>query len=266
MRRTEDELLQSLKAVHAFIANHPDQLAEVAATGSYRDLGDILTRLDGHAVAQTSTSLSARASTKRKKALRDELETHHMRPIARVADVIGLVHDDVGVIRMPTTSLSNGQLVAYAGGMGVAASKFRDQFVRAGLRPDFVEQMNAAIERLNCELTKRRSQTAHGEASTQSVVLEIRAGRKLVRALDAFVLLAAANDADLIAEWKLVKRVARPRPTRYALVHGGRALPALPASSEAAPIMATARIATEEKLPAPLPRWSLRRLLPPSFR
>lgn len=266
MRRTEDQVLQSLRAVHAFIASHAVQLRTVTEAGSYHDLGEILARLDGHTVTQASTGFTARASTWNQRTLRKALETHHMRPIARVADVIGVTQTQVGVIRMPTTRLSSGQLVGYAQGMATAAAKFRDDFVRAGLPADFVEQLNAAVERLHVELSSRKNEKASGGASTIMVARNLRVGRKLVRALDSFVLLAAGDDAELMAAWKLAKRVSRPRPARYALVPAAGAPPALAASSEATPIIATARIATEEKAPDPVPRWSLRRLLPTSLR
>jgi hypothetical protein len=256
MRRREDEVLQAIAAAHQFIGRHA-QLATVSQAGAYLELGDVLARVRDHAAGQVSGTIAGKSATQSVRAARESLMEQHMAPIASIADMLVERQPEVTGIRMPTSYLASERLIAYARGMADAAKRFKDDFVEAGLPTDFLEQMEESIQRLEEASVQPKQHRARRGGATEGVGIELSRARKLLNVMDSFVRREVRDDKALMAEWKVVKRLPRPKKAPAELSTPQEPL-ALPAPRP--PIQAIARIAQEEEvLPS---RWSLRRLLP----
>jgi hypothetical protein len=256
MRRREGEVLQAIAAAHEFIGRHA-QLATVSQAGAYRELGECLARVRDHAVGQVSGTIAGQSATQAARAARRSLMEQHMTPVARIADMLLERRVEATGLRMPTSYLASQQLIAYARGMAATAKRFKDDFVEAGLPTDFLEQMEESIQHFGDVSIQRKQHHAQRGGATHGVRVELSRARKLLKVMDAFVTREVRDDQALMAEWKVVKRLPRPKKARVALSTPQEPL-ALPAPQP--PLQAIARIAQEEEvLPS---RWSLRKLLP----
>ena len=256
MRRREDEVLQAIAAAHAFIGRHA-QLATVSQAGAYLELGEVLARVRDNAVGQVSGTMARKSATEAALAARESLMEQHMSPIASIADVLVERRPEVTGIRMPKSYLASEQLIAYARGMASAAERFKDDFVEAGLPTDFLEQMEESIQHFGAVSVQPKQHHARRKGATHGVGVELSRARKLLKVMDSFVRREVRGDQALMAEWKVVKRLPRPKKASVALTTPQEPL-ALPAPQP--PLQAIARIAEEEEvLPS---RWSLRKLLP----
>jgi hypothetical protein len=254
MRRTEEALGQSLVSVHRFIETHAVELRTVFESGAYHRLGEVLANLRDYALNQTGGSYALRGATLKNDALRAELENLHMRPIARVAAILAMEHTEIEPLRMPSTARSTEILIAEARGMADMASKWKDAFVREGLPADFLERLQTLVEEMSESRSGRKVRWASRGGATIGIRRELATGRKLVRALDSFVLMAAGHNETLMAEWKAVKRVARPVATKRAALSAPPPMLALPAPAPTA-ITSTVMLAEEPVTSTPTAFW-----------
>jgi hypothetical protein len=165
-----------------------------------------------------------------------------MRPFARIATILAMETIELNPLRMPLHAGTTEVLIAHARGMADMARKYKDAFVREGLPADFLESMDALIHAIADSQSGRKVRWADRGSATIGIRRELSTGRKLVRALDSLILVAARDNETLLAEWKSVKRVESPAPVRRAALKSPAVPLALPAPA-ASSISATATLA-----------------------
>lgn len=223
MKNRESKKLKSLRAVHAFIADHAEQLPGVASSGALRRLEELLLTIDDHAAAQAASDLAAQISTRKRLALHAALLRDHMAPIVRIAAAESLASPQTSPLRMPPRWASPEQLRANAAGMAESAARSADVFTSVGLPADFADQLTGAADAMLasvCEQTRHRLARARATAGLR---VSIAAARRMVGALDAMVTSALRADAALLRAWKAAFRPDRvPRSAAGSI---GAALP-----------------------------------------
>lgn len=103
-------------------------------------------------------------------------------------------------------------------------------FVENGRPAGFLAQLDAAIEALRQAVLNRGRSVGKQVGARAGLGQELTRGRRCVRMLDAMVLDAFAGQADVIAKWKLAKRV-QDLPGSSARATGGTADENLPQQS-----------------------------------
>lgn len=207
MRTGQGSILQSLRAVQAFIDANGVRLGGVVTTGARKKLDEAITQLGLHAATQTGSFLEAKGSTQRQRTLRRVLMRDHMAPIARIAAAELPASPEVKPLRMPKGRPTPEQLAAAAQGMADAAAKHTEAFTAAGLPDDFVQRLTTAADAMLDALGDRMQSRGHRSGATKGLKLKLSHGRKVVGILDAFVKSALKDDPALLAEWNVVKRV-----------------------------------------------------------
>ena len=213
MRTTQGSVLQSLRAVQAFIDANAAHLGDVPQSGARKKLDHAIEELSSHAAVQTGSFLQAKGSTQRQRALRKVLLRDHMAPIARIAAADLPDTPAVRPLRMPKGKPTAEKLSAAAYGMGEAAAKFSDTFTSAGLPSDFVIKLTGAADAMLAALGDRTQSRGQRKGATTGLKTKLSHGRKIVGVLDAFIKSALKDNAALLAEWNTVKRV-QGIPTR----------------------------------------------------
>ena len=241
MQTVQGSMLQSLRAVEAFLDENAAKLAGVAQTGARKRLADAITALDDHASTQSGSALQAKGLTQKQYALRATLLKDHMASIARIARADLPATPEFLPLRMPRGRPTPERLAAAASGMAKAVGDHADVFVNAGLPQDFVAQLTAAKDDLLSAGVARQQSRGRGRAATTGLKQKLSEGRKVVAILDAFVRSALKDDPALLANWNLIKRVMRPT---------GRAATA---STPASPPAGTPSSAPTTPTPAPTP-------------
>jgi hypothetical protein len=117
---------------------------------------------------------------------------------------------------MPRGKPTAEKLASYAYGMGAAAAPFTDTFTKAGLAADFVAQLNTAADAVVGVVANRTTSRGKRRGATDGLKARLTEGRKVVHILDALVKSALKNDAPLLGNWNLVKRVTKSAPGRPA--------------------------------------------------
>jgi hypothetical protein len=209
MQTTQGSMLQSLRAVQAFLDQNAEPLASVVKTGARQQLADAIAVLSGHASDQTGSNLASQGATLKQRALREALLRDHMAPISRIARADLPVTPEVEPLRMPKGKPTVERLAAAAHGMAKAATRFTEVFVAAGLPLDFVAQLNAATDAMLATGTERMQRRGLRSGATQGLRQKLSAGRRIVHVLDAFVKSALKDDPSLLANWNVVKRVQK---------------------------------------------------------
>jgi hypothetical protein len=209
MQTSQGTMLQSLRAVQAFLDTNAEPLAAVVKTGTRQQLDDAIAALSAHASGQTGSNLAAQGHTLNHRALRQALLRDHMAPISRIARADLPATPALEPLKMPRGKPTAARLAAAAEGMAEAAAPFTSVFVAAGLPLDFVAQLNAASAAMLGSLTDRTQNRGARGTATQGLRQKLSAGRRIVHVLDAFVKSALQDNQPLLAGWNVVKRVPK---------------------------------------------------------
>lgn len=209
------QLLESYERVRDFLAaNVPPNPAPTFAR--WRDeLAQAIARLNALLGDQVGGTKDRRDDVRRQRAARRALRERHLAPIARIAKA-QLADDPMAVesLSMPDGQQSAMKLVAEAIAFRAKAAQHEDVFVQAGRPADFLAQLDAAIEALRGSvLGKARSVGKHVGARA-GIGQALRRARQVLGTLDAMVLDAFAGNAELLARWRVAKRVQSPPGAR----------------------------------------------------
>lgn len=246
MRRREDGDIETIRAAYAFIARH-EEFGDLRNNGTYRELGRLLDSIDRRATDQVSEAIAGKGASQTWLEVRDDLIVSHMRPIARIARVLEADRPALQALRMPNSYRGVSALSSHAIGMGVEAAKWKDDFIAMGLPADFVEQLNAAVQRFKVASATPREHRAARRGATDGAQAELKQAKKWLRVLDAFVKSAVPNDVALLAEWRAVKRFPARKKAAVeppAQITDAPAPLMLPQSTE--PLQLTARVVEPE--------------------
>ncbi len=112
-------------------------------------------------------------------------------------------------LRMPRPTWKMERLAAAARGMGQVAEPLAATFVEAGLAPDFVARLDAAVEAMVRSHTDRALTRGRVSGATKELARTLASSRKLVNVIDALVMSALVHDPGMLRSWKVVKRVRR---------------------------------------------------------
>ena len=209
MQTTQGNMLQSLRAVEAFIDGNAATLTGVVSTGARRRLTGAIGELAAHVSDQTGSALASQGSTKNQHLVREVLLHDHMAPLARIARADLPQTPQLAPLRMPRGRPTAPKLAAAANGMAQAAAPYASVFISAGLPTDFIAQLTGAADDLVIALDERTQSRGKRTGATKGLKDSLSDGRKVVHILDAFVTRALKNNAALLANWNSVKRVQR---------------------------------------------------------
>lgn len=217
MQRKDRSTLDSFQRVKEFLTQHPlaDEPASLGAQAA--ELDDVILRLSDDAVRQEAGTRFAQVHSERERALRASLYADHLQPISRIArDVFGVSGMDKA-FRLPRNVRVNQPLIAAARAMADAAEKEMEVFLRHGLPQDFVERLKFATSMLDETRTAKTESARRRVTATASVKDQLKRGRKAVRLLDAVLITRLRKDPELLAAWRIAKKV---RPTAAPVVAG----------------------------------------------
>jgi hypothetical protein len=209
MQTTQGTVLQSLRAVQAFLEVNADKLGGVVETGARKRLDDAIKDLTAHASDQSGSFLASQGATLKQRTLRRVLVREHMAPVARIARADLPVTPEIEPLRMPVGRPTPERLAALAYGMAKAADPHASVFVAAGLPQDFIARLTAAADAMLAAINDRTQKRGTRSGATKGIRQKLVAARKIVHVLDALVQNALKDEPALLASWNLIKRVQR---------------------------------------------------------
>jgi hypothetical protein len=232
MKNRQKQVIEALQRVQDFLALYPpiNPAPKFAETRGALDASvkRILELTGDEYVGQRSK----RDSTREQEKLRKTLLKEHLTPISRIAKAI-LPSDPTiqKALAMPKQQLGSTRLATVGSAMRKAAAPYESMFVDADRPADFLARLDGAIAALRGSLVGRARNVGLHVGARKGLVQELRSARKSVQMLDAMVEDAFLGNAEVLARWRVAKRIQElptaPRAT------GGTADENLPASREA---------------------------------
>jgi hypothetical protein len=246
MDSNQGRRLMTLLTVDAFLDAHREQLPKATAAGIRQRFGEALAEVTQHVQTQHASPLMAQGLTRTVREKRDALLRDHMAPITGIARLSAAEVPELKPIKMPRGGPGVQKLLAEADGMAVIAQQHRELFVAAGLPSTFVEDLRAAVEDIRTTLADRTNrygdQAGAGKGLENGLVL----GNKYKAVLDSLVRSEAHGNAELLADWDIIKRVPHAPGRRR-----GKTAPAPEATkteSSASPVAPVAPISDASRL------------------
>ncbi len=207
MEMRQKQAIEAYRRVQEFVRTHPVQAPASYADGG-RQLDEVVARLRGHSMVQAVGRRMGGAETVRQKALVRQLREMHLRPIAKIAKAKLSQEPGIEVaLRIPRQTLPITRLVAEARAVSSAVTEYNPVFVANGRAEDFLEQLEAATDRLERSLTGRARKMGSKVGARVGIGTEIQRGREAVEIIDTVVTTCFANDPDVLAEWRSARRV-----------------------------------------------------------
>ena len=157
---------------------------------------------------QSSGRREAIDSTKRQAAARLALVESDLKPINRIARAM-LPHEPAiqKAFALPSAQVSSPKLIAEATGIRGSAAKYEQVFVENGRPADFLARLDASIEVVRQSLLVRARSVGQHVGARAGVSQTLKEAQGFVRILDAMVQDAFAGNADVLAKWRVAKRV-----------------------------------------------------------
>lgn len=209
MRTDQGSMFNSLGNAKTFLDEHADTLGNVISTRVYRDLDECIAELSGHASTQNGQSRAAKSAIAQRVALEKALVRDHMAPLSRIARLeLGTVPALVS-FGLPQGRMTPARLAAFAKGMAEAAESHAEVFINAGLPHDFIQKLRDAADAMLAALNAKKQSRGKVRSATSALSTKLSRARKVVNVLDAMVTSSLTGNPDLLAGWKLVKRVQR---------------------------------------------------------
>jgi hypothetical protein len=229
MQSAQGNTLLSLQNVQKYLRENAAVIDDALSAGTRAMLDDAVAELSEHAAVQDGQTRAAKSALARQRTRRAALMRDHMAPIALIAKLQLPQTPELVSLRLPRGRPTPERLAALAHGMAQAAEPYADIFVRAGCKPEFIQNLRTAADEMLQSLHDRFQSRVRVRSATSALRTELSRARKIVHVIDGFMRSALAADPDRFAGWKLVQRVPRPRtgaivPATPALVPSGDAL------------------------------------------
>lgn len=176
--------------------------------GLYGDLAQVIGDVQTHAGAQVSGRMTARQHTQGKTAAREEL----LRALAAIARTARSMSQSVpGVEQMFCFNrfLKDQDLLTAARTIAANALPLKDEFVKRGLKPSFIDDLESVAGALEQSLALRTKQTHTHINATATISDLIGRGMNIVHELDSIMRNIFRGDAGKLAAWASASHVER---------------------------------------------------------
>ena len=242
MQNRQANQIRSLQNAQTFLKDHADALGDVVATEPHTVLDESLVAIAEHTSVQNGHVRRAKSAVATQQVMRAALIRDHMAPISRIARLKLGDRAELVSLTLPKNVPGYERLAALAQGMALAAEPWADVFIKAGLKPDFIQSLRNTANAMIAAANARSSSKATVRTATSALGSKLAHARKSVNVLDAYVRSAlVSSNPDLLEGWKLTKRIPQT---------GGSGTPAPAATQSPAPAPAESQSPTPASAPA----------------
>src|SRR5690242_17647562 len=156
MNIKQDRFFQSLSREVGWFVINPQYVADNPSLGKQVDvLNGIVQRVTEHATAQQVQHAQTLLISKDGIEKRQEVLSHQMAPIAKVAHALQGTVPGIGVLSMPNGNIRSSLLITAATAMAEKATTYKDVLVENGLPANFIEQLQQAATALKASIDDR---------------------------------------------------------------------------------------------------------------
>jgi hypothetical protein len=206
--------LDALRRVQGFLDAQVTALGALIPPSLRARLDGAVTALVGFQVEQSAAAGTAKGETANQSALRKDLRTQFMRPIARIAKASLKGNGDLPTLTAPSSRLRNTDFAGAAQALTDAAAKHEKTFTDGGMPVDFLTQLRTAIAQLAASKDAQDRGMSRRSAATQGITDTNKTAHDVLVVLDSVISPALKTNKSLLADWKASKKivVATPLP------------------------------------------------------
>jgi hypothetical protein len=204
----QKQRFESFLRVQDFLEQNPLPQAPANFAVQKKELDDAIVALGSFSGDQTGGQKESRADTVRQVALRRVVRDDHMAPISKIGRA--LLPKDPGLqkaLKLPADNIAVLRLVADALAMRESAGKYEQIFLDNGRPADFLAQLGAVTEELRQTVLRRGRNVGRHVGAKAGLTKQLTFAREAVDLLDTMVTSAFKGNAELLAKWRLAKRV-----------------------------------------------------------
>lgn len=208
MLARQKQVIASFDRVRGWLNRNPLPDAPAKYPERRAELDEVVARLNALLRSQEGGQREVKDDTKRQETARKTLREKHLAPLSRRAKAV--LPDEAEIqksMEMPIVNLATAKLITVAGAMRDTAAKYEQLFVENGRPADFLAKLDAAIEAVRQTVLVKAQNVGRHVGAKEGLKQELRRARRCVRMLDAMVLDVFAGRADVIADWRVSKRV-----------------------------------------------------------
>ena len=174
----------------------------------FTHLRETLSQLDVQATAQSSSKRSVVESGSSKKVTRANL-CAKLEAISRTVRPLEKTMPGIADKFRAPARLKDQDLLSFARSVALDAAPLKAEFVKRGLRADFIEDLSAASADFEHAVSRRIQNTESRVTSTATVKSLLRECLEVVRELDPVVRNIFADDAAALAAWESASHTER---------------------------------------------------------
>jgi hypothetical protein len=214
MQARHKQLLESYERVREFLRGHMPAQANAALMARTEELGAFVLKVRALLSDQVTSRNELRDDATRTEVARRNLRDRHLKPIAKIAKgALGLEPTALKALALPRNWIPDTALLTEAVSVREAAEKYEQVLIDNGRPVDFLAKLDAAIERLRETHAARAVNVGLRAGAGAAVRDQLKRGRKLMELIDGLVADAYEGDVEVLARWRIAKRVkAMPGP------------------------------------------------------
>lgn len=209
MKNSEANTLEMLIRVRQFGVTHAERFTAVSAGAEMvAAVAEAINDMEAYSATQAQHARAAKEKTTQTNAARDALRAM-MEAIARTARAMSRKTPGVeDKFRLPSNKRAQDWLAA-ARAFLTEAEPLKDEFVRLGMAPAFVEEFKSRVRAVEQSIDGRAQKSAARVSATVGVAGAAERGRQAVRELDAIVRNLFAGEDETLAGWESASHVER---------------------------------------------------------
>ena len=209
MNDSEIARYNCFSSIHDFGGAHTDKFPSVSFGGGlFIRMGAVVARLVELGATQVSSSGASRSSTTTKSvaghSLAATLDAINLAANAMAVDSPGLEDK----FRRPRHKTDQAVLAAARAFLS-DAEPLKEEFIKYGMSPTFLEDLRAQIQEVEQSVSERHGHKQAGVSATAGVSEVIQEGLDLRTQLDAVVRITLRDDKGLLAAWESAKHIQR---------------------------------------------------------
>jgi len=237
--------LDALERSQEFLDTHEEEVGPLKDTEGRRQLDAAVAKVAAHRQGQLVAENERRAAKARQESAATELQTKHMKPIAKFARAKLPGVPDFASLSENGSRLRTRALVPAARAMAAAAESVVEVLVAAQFPADVVPQLTRAADTLEEALNDHATRKVAKGVATASLRQHLEEGRSAVALLDPIVTRKLAGNAGLLEGWRRAKRVVnKPGVVSGAVEVAAPAAPVAVPSVPVAPVLVVGPSAT----------------------
>lgn len=203
------QFLAALRQAQHFLDVNASTLGTVNTTGARKTLDATIDTIAGLAERQDSHRIQVTGERTNELRLAEALRRRYVRPIVEIAKQKLPEVAQLSNVTLPPANSNSTVLVSRALGIADAAQPHAQLFIDAGLPVDFVDRLRAAAGRVVAAIAGKGEHRSRRVGATDGLAKEVRAARRAVKVLDAFVRAELGRTEPLVSEWRNAVRVIR---------------------------------------------------------